>query len=51
MCNIFIYNENSPQNAQSLSWASTSTQPENMKLEGSELDSSVSRVKRRVKGR
>jgi len=43
ICNKFTSNETSPQNAQSLSWASISPQPEKMKLEGSELDSSVRR--------
>ena len=45
ICNKFTINESSPQNAQSLSWASISPQPENMKLGGSELDSPVRREK------
>ena len=45
ICNKFTSNETSPQNAQSLSWASISPQPKNMKLGGSELDSLVRREK------
>ena len=45
ICNKFTSKETSPQNAQSLSWTSISPQPENMKLGGSELDSSVRREK------
>ena len=46
ICNKFTVNETSSQTAQSLNSASISPQPENMKLGGSELNSSVRREKK-----
>ena len=46
ICNKFTVNETSSQTAQSLNSASISPQPENMKLGGSELNSSVRRERR-----
>ena len=45
ICNKFTANETSSQTARSLNSASNSPQPENMKLRGSELNSSVRRKK------